>query len=204
MALYPEVIQIVVSESSSIKSVEELKGHTINVGPANSGNAITAIEFLEALNITKNDCTMINLSYDEVIQAMEKNECEATIFIAGVPTKAVIELGKRIPIRILSIPLPTVLETVNKLPYLSGYHISNEVYELGQNISTIAVTALLITNKDLKEAIAYDLVKMIFDNLEYLKGRHDRAKDISIKNALKGLNEENLHPGAAKFFNENK
>ncbi len=204
MALYPEVIQIVVTSSSKIEKIEELKGHTINVGPANSGNAITAVELLKALDINENEYNLVNMSYDEVIQAMEKDECDATIIIAGVPTKAIVELSRRKPIKILNVPFQTVMETVKKLPYLSGYHISNEVYGFGGSVSTIAVTALLVSNDSLKDEIAYDLISMIFNNLDYIRNIHDRAKDISMKNALKGIKESNLHSGSVKYFNENK
>ena len=205
MALYPEVIQIVVaSETSNIYKIEDLKGHRVNVGPANSGNALTAIELLETMNISSNDYTMINMSYDEVIQAMEKNECDATIIIAGVPTKAIIELKKRIPIRILSIDLQTIIGTTSKLSYLSSFTLSDDIYGVGKSINTFAVMALLISNKDLKNDLAYNLVKMIFENIDYLKIIHERARDISIKNALKGLNKMYLHDGAAKYLEELK
>ena len=103
MALYPEVIQIVVSEKSDIKTIADLKNHRINVGAVNSGNALTAVEFLNELNIKENEYTKINMSYDEAIQAMEKDECDATIIIAGIPTKVVSELKKRIAVRIIEV-----------------------------------------------------------------------------------------------------
>lgn len=205
MALYPEVIQIVVPASSPAKTVSDLKNCRINVGPSNSGNALTAVELLTTLDLPESDYTKVNLSYDEAIQAMEKSECDATIIIAGVPTKAVIELKKRIPVRIIDISLQTVVQTVNKLPYLSAFTISDDVYGIDdKSISTVAVMALLIANKDLKDEMAYDLTKMIFENIDYLKLIHERARDLSIKNALRGIKSENLHPGSAKYLNEAK
>lgn len=203
MALYPEVIQIVVaSDTSGIQKIEDLKGHIINVGPANSGNALTAIELLETLNIHKDDYKMVNMSYDEAIQAMEKQECDATIIIAGVPTKAVIEMKKRIPIRILNIEHQTTLDVTGKLTYLVSFPLSDDIYGLGKSVNTFTVMALLISNSDLKEDLGYDLLKMIFENIEYLKVIHERARDISIENALRSFNMNYLHNGAAKFFNE--
>ncbi len=202
MALYPEVIQFIVPEKSDIKTIEDLKGHRINIGPERSGNALTAIEVLKALNISENDFTACNLSYDESIQAMEKEECDASVIIAGIPTKAIIEVHKRIRIRILEIPLQTVVETVNKLPYLSAFTISDDIYGDGKQTSTLAVMALLITDKKLADETAYELVKILFDNLEYLKLIHERARDISIKNAIRGVKQEYFHPGSLKYLSE--
>lgn len=204
MALYPEVIQIVVPESSDIKKISDLKNRRINVGAINSGNALTAVEFLSELNIKENEYIKINMSYDEAIQAMEKNECDATIIIAGIPTKVIIELKKRIPIRIIDIPLQTVAESIQKLPYLSAFTIADDIYGDSKQTSTLAVMALLVTNTDLKDDLAYDLLKMLFDNLDYLKIIHERARDLSIKNALRGIKKEYLHPGAEKYLNEAK
>ena len=202
MALYPEVIQFIVPEKSDIKTIEDLKGHRINIGPEKSGNALTAIEVLKALNISENDFTACNLSYDESIQAMEKEECDASVIIAGIPTKAIIEVHKRIKIRILEIPLPTVVDTVSKLPYLSAFTITDDIYGDGKQTSTLAVMALLITDKKLEDEKAYELVKILFDNLDYLKVIHERARDISIKNSLRGVNLEYTHPGSLKFLKE--
>lgn len=202
MALYPEVIQFVVPHKSDIKTINDLKGHRINIGPEGSGNALTAIEVLKALNINENDFTVCNLSYDESIQAMEKEECDATIVIAGIPTKAITEVDKRIKIRILEIPLQTVVETVNKLPYLSAFTISDDVYGDGKQTSTLAVMAMLITDKNLEDEKAYGLVKILFDNLEYLRLIHERARDISVKNAVRGVKQEYFHPGSLKFLKE--
>ena len=204
MALYPEVIQIVVSEKSDIKTLADLKNHRINVGAVNSGNALTAVEFLNELNIKENEYIKMNMSYDEAIQAMEKDECDATIIIAGIPTKVVSELKKRIAVRIIDIPLQTVAEAIQKLPYLSAFTIADDIYGDNKQTSTLAVMALLVTNSDLKDELAYDLLKMLFDNLEYLKIIHERARDLSIKNALRGIKKEYLHPGAEKFLNEAK
>ena len=204
MALYPEVIQIVVAESSDIKALADLKNHRINVGAINSGNAVTAVEFLNALGIKEEDYTKVNMSYDEAIQAMEKNECDATIIIAGIPTKVLIELKKRIPIRIIDIPLQTVAEIIQKLPYLSAFTIADDIYGENKNTSTLAVMALLVSNTDLKDELAYDLLKILFDNLDYLRIIHERARDLSIKNALRGIKKENLHEGAKNYLFEAK
>jgi TRAP transporter TAXI family solute receptor len=204
MALYPEVIQIVVAESSDIKTLNDLKNHRINVGAVNSGNAVTAVEFLNALNIKEEDYIKVNMSYDEAIQAMEKNECDATIIIAGIPTKVLIEMKKRIPIRIIDIPLQTVAETIQKLPYLSAFTIADDIYGANKNTSTLAVMALLISNTDLKDELAYDLLQILFNNLDYLRIIHERARDLSIKNALRGVKKENLHKGAEKYLLEAK
>ena len=201
MSLYSEVIQIVVPEASDIKSLFDLKGHKINVGPANSGNALTTKEVLTAMGIPESDYTKIYLSYDEAIQAMEKSECDATIIISGVPTKAIIELKKRIPIKVLGIPREVTFKTVGKLPYLTQYTIPDNIY--GENISTVAVSALLVTNNKLKDNIAYDLLSMLFENQEYLRQIHERANDISPKNAVKGLDLKYLHQGAKKYYQEN-
>lgn len=202
-ALYPEVIQIVVaSETTNINNINDLKGHSINVGPANSGNALTAIELLKTLGLNENDYQMINISYDEVIQAMEKNECDASIFIAGVPTKAVLELKKRLPIKILNIDDKTISSVTHNFKYLTSYTLYSDIYGIGDRINTFAVMALLITNNDLKDELAYDLTKIIFENIEYLKIIHERAKDISIENAKKGIKTDYLHTGVLKYLNQ--
>ena len=111
-------------------------------------------------------------------------------------------MKKRIPIRILNIEPQIALDVTGKLTYLVSFPLSDDIYGLGKSVNTFTVMALLISNSDLKEDLGYDLLKMIFENIEYLKVIHERARDISIENALRSFNMNYLHNGAAKFFNE--
>ena len=59
----------------------------------------------------------------------------------------------------------------------------------------------LVTRKGVSDHVAYDMTKILFDNLKTLEASHKAAAQITLANALKGMPIP-LHPGAEKFYKE--
>ena len=55
MTLYPETIQIVARKDANIKSVKDLKGKRVSIGPLGSGTTENAKQILEAWGMTVDD-----------------------------------------------------------------------------------------------------------------------------------------------------
>lgn len=205
MALYPEVIQVVVVADSDIKSIEQLRNRKVIVGAPGSGNVLTSFEILSACGIKADEFEPVYISYDEAIQAMERREYDAAIIIAGIPTRMVSELQRRIKTRILSFSPQEVASLTSALPYLSPLAIPAATYvEQTGAIDTIALTAMLISNTRLSDDLAYSLSKTLFDNLDYLQKIHERARDISIDTFMNGVPEGYLHSGSQRFYQARK
>lgn len=64
-SLYPETVQLVTTEKSGIKSVEDLKGKSVSVGAPGSGVYINAMQILEIYGLKGDDIKAQNLSFDE-------------------------------------------------------------------------------------------------------------------------------------------
>jgi TRAP-type uncharacterized transport system substrate-binding protein len=71
-----------------------------------------------------------------------------------------------------------------------------------EDISTIAVPATLQCRADLSDEFVYNFLDTLFKNLPQIAAAHARGGDLSLKNALNGLDVDNLHPGAVKFYKE--
>lgn len=203
MALYPEVVQIVVAADSDIVNLAQLRGRRVIVGPPGSGNALTAVELLAACGIGPADFTPAYISYDDMIQAMERRENDAAIVIAGIPTMTISELQKRLPLRIISFSSAEIASLTKALPYLSGLSLPEATYKTGSgNLETLALMAMLVCDAHLSEDLAYRLCRDMYSHLDYLKKIHERARDITPENFMKGVPPGSLHPGAARFYGE--
>jgi len=205
MSLYPEVVQLVVSADSDIDKITDLRGRKVIVGAPGSGNAITSLELLAVFGVSATDFEPIYLSYDEAIQALERRKYDAAIVIAGIPTKMISELQRRIPVKILSLSDSETASLTAALPYLSALNLPANTYE-GQSkkIQTVALMATLIASSRLSDEVAESLCRGIFDNLEYLKTIHERARDVSIETIMNGVPENYVHPGALRFYKNRK
>ena len=67
-------------------------------------------------------------------------------------------------------------------------------------MNTVAVMAMLVVTDDMEEEMAYNITKAIYDNIDYLKDAHKAGEMITKEGHLEYAID--LHPGAAKYFEE--
>jgi hypothetical protein len=203
LSLYPEAVQIIVPAESDITTVEQLRGRKVILGAKGSGNLKTALSFLSVYGMQETDFTPGYLSYDAAITAIENREYDAFFLVAGLPTKVLTELSDRTEVRILTFSPKDLQKICEKLTFLSPVVIPAKTYRnQKEKIETIALRALLVTTDNLPEKIAWQLLDVIFSNLDYLKRMHPRAGDISWESYLNAIPESQLHPGSARFYQE--
>ncbi|NIY97042.1 TAXI family TRAP transporter solute-binding subunit, partial [Salipiger sp. HF18] len=69
------------------------------------------------------------------------------------------------------------------------------------DIPTLAITNILVTNSDVSDELAYEMTKLLFENLDHMKAAHAAAGAIDIQNAVKN-SPIPLHPGAEQYYRE--
>ncbi len=70
-----------------------------------------------------------------------------------------------------------------------------------RDISTVGVTATLVTRADVPEDIVYALVKVVFDNFDKLIRSHPALEVITKEGMLKGQTAP-YHKGAVRYYKE--
>ncbi|WP_335869917.1 TAXI family TRAP transporter solute-binding subunit [Bacillus sp. 2205SS5-2] len=198
--LYPETIQIVTTKDSGIMSVEDLKGKVISVGEAGSGTRLNAEQILEVHGMTFDDITVRDLSFGDSTTGIQDGTIDAAFITSGTPTGAVEGLAATEDITVVSISEDMISSLIDKYPYYAQDSIPGGTYsKLDEEITTVAVRAMLVTREDLPEDVVYDLTKAIFENTDQIT--HAKGKVIKAETALEGMGIE-LHPGAKKYFDE--
>ena len=66
---------------------------------------------------------------------------------------------------------------------------------------TYAVKATVVASSDASEQMVYDVVKLVFENLDELKQTHAAFRILTPKDMLEGLSAP-LHPGAERYYKE--
>ena len=68
-------------------------------------------------------------------------------------------------------------------------------------VPTATITNIFVTQSGVTDDLAYQMTKLLFDNLDRLATAHSAAKAISLEKAAKNLPLP-LHPGAVRFYQE--
>lgn len=201
--LYPELVQIIATEDSGIKTVDDLKGKKVAIGAPGSGVEANARQVLAVHGMTYNDLAKADyLSFNEAADQLKNKQIDAAFITAGIPTSAVTEVGQTSKIVVVPIASDKIAKLNEEYPFYTEVVIPANTYN-GQttDITTAAVMAMLVVSDKLDDDLAYDLTKQMFEQRQVIIDTHSRGNDINIETALKGMPIE-LHPGAKRYYDE--
>lgn len=199
-ALYNETVQLVTC-NPEIKSMEDLRGKNVSIGAAGSGVYFNAMDFLAAYDMTEADIVPQYLSFGDSAEALKDGKIDAAFVVAGAPTTAVVDLCTTKGAYLVGVDE----EHIAKLKEMNGAYtectIPAGTYEgIDEDITTVAVKAIVIANDDVTEEEAYTIVSTIFENTEAITAAHAKGAELNLEYASEcGLP---YHAGAAKYFAE--
>jgi hypothetical protein len=200
-ALYPNYIQIVASAESGIKSLADLKGKRISVGAPKSGTELNARAVFKAAGLTYNDFSKVEyLAFAESVDLMKNRQLDATLQSAGLGVSSIRDLAASVDIVVVPIPADTVA-AIGDPAYVAGTIPAGTYSKQDVDVPTAAIINILVTHSDVSDDLAYQMTKLMYDNLDALQAAHAAAKGIKLENALASMPIP-LHPGAEKFYKE--
>lgn len=199
-ALYNETVQLITC-NPEYKSMDDLRGKNVSIGVAGSGVYFNAMDFLAAYGMTEADINPQYLSFGDSAEALKDGKIDAAFVVAGAPTTAVVDLCATKGGYLIGVDA----EHIAALKELNGAYtecvIPAGTYEgIDEDITTVAVKAIIIANGDVTEDEAYTIVSTIFENAEAIAASHAKGAELDLAYASEcGLP---YHAGAAKYFTE--
>ncbi|WP_269468122.1 TAXI family TRAP transporter solute-binding subunit [Devosia ureilytica] len=199
-AIYPNYVQIVASAESGIETLEDLKGKSISVGAPASGTELNARAIFAAAGMSYDDLGKVEfLPYAESAELIKNRQLDATLQSSGLGVAFIKDLSATMDITIVSIPA----ETVNSIgaPYIASVIPAGTYDGQDADVPTAAIGNILVTHAGVSDETAYQMTKLIFENLDRLKAAHAAANGIDPATATQGLSIP-LHPGAERYYQE--
>src|SRR5215469_13866770 len=104
-AIYRNYIQLVVSESSGVKTLLDLKGKRVSVGPKQSGTELNARAIFAAAGLSYADFGRTDyLPFGQSAKMIEKGELDATLQSAGLGVDSIRYLSTAVSVNLVEIP----------------------------------------------------------------------------------------------------
>ncbi len=205
--LYPEDLHLVLPKGASIKDLGDLKGKRVGIAQAGSGTQVAVLQMLEAWGITRDDIEEAELNNAQSAERLADGQLDAYFYAAGWPVSAMVQLASTKGMELHSFTDDDLKKINGIIPAYIPSQIPGEVYEgVSYEVSTPAVSALLVMSSDLEEELVYGITKALWnDNTrKLLDNGHAKGKQITLDSALDGIAELGvpLHPGAEKFYRE--
>lgn len=199
-AIYPNYIQIVATSESGIKTLADLKGKSLSVGAPKSGTELNSRAILKAAGMDYKDLGKVEyLPFAESVDLMKNRQLAATLQSAGLGVASLKDLSNSSAITVVAVPK----ETVDKIgpPFIAATIPAKTYTGQEQDVPTAAVVNYLVTSTAVSDDLAYQMTKLIYDNLPELASSHAAGREIKLETAATG-SPVPLHPGAIKYFKE--
>lgn len=202
IGLAPGTVQYTVMEESGIKSIADLKGKRVAVGPQGNSSGLLFVKVLEFYGMKASDVTMSFLSFSDGVNELLDGHVDMAIVQAGLPAPGLQEAfaGPK-KIAIMSFPVEDRDRFLTEHPYYIPMDITPKHYEqLSENVITFATSNMVMVREDVPEQKVYEITAAVFDHLEEFYKAHPTIRNVTLEDGAK--TPIPLHPGAARYFTE--
>lgn len=204
MTLAPNVGLFVTTKTSDIKSIADLKGKRVVVGPAGAGFEYFLEPVLEEHGVTYDDFSPLNAIYFEAADMLTNGSADAAFMGGAHPIPAVTQASVTLDIFFIPFEQIAIDSLVEKYPFFNKRTIPAEEYEkiLTEPFDSLNVGSMhLITAESVDEDTVYNFTKSLYNNRAEVVQAHKAGRAINEKNVVINVGTP-FHPGAIRFYKE--
>ena len=203
--LYTNRMQVVTTEASGIKTMEDLKGKRISTGAPGSATEVMALRLIEAVGLDrdKDFRARERLSPAESTNAIKDGKLDAYFFVSGVPTSAVTDLAASPGV---NIHLVDHAQYVGKIVEKYGPVYFPEVIAAGTypgqktDNQQMSVGNIIAVRENMPGELATRILEVIWKGREELAQVHAEARNFTLENQKTAAAGVPWHPAAEAFW----
>ena len=200
LPMYSTPFQMYALKKSGIKTIRDLNGKSVGVGPTGGTPATYWPKILEAAGVKPS--RIAYASSADLGSQLKDGMLDANGASPGLPWTLINETETTHEINILHIPRAEAGKFIAKYPLFmqdvipKGTYKSNKDYD----VETVYIWNFIAVHKDTASDFVYEVVKKTFENVNLLIAVHASAKEVKPENIVHSPTP--LHPGAVKYYIE--
>jgi TRAP transporter TAXI family solute receptor len=201
--LYGEDIHLLAAKNANIKSVADLKGKRVSLSSEGSGTINTARAILAAYRLPERAIVANYDSGERATDLLQSGKLDAMFYVGGTPASLIEQLLDEGVAVLVPINGDARTRLLRAQPHLYAHTIPQGTYSGAEDVETVAVDAVWITDASQPDALIYGVAKSLFNpaNRTTLGAERVGAHFMELDSAAKGTTAP-LHPGAARYFME--
>ena len=199
---YQESLAVIVREDSGINGMEDFPGTRINIGPNGSGSNTTMKVLLGMRGWKPSIFKQITtLEPREEAKSFCLGKVDIFTYVIGHPSALVKTILEKCPARFVGITGPVVDELVRRYPYYVRARIPAAAYpDLNHDVPSIGMYATVMTTTRLEDAVAYQVMKAVFEQLTAIRKTHDVFRFMTPVDMITGPLTAPFHDGAQRYL----
>ena len=200
--LAPNVGVFVTTASSGIKTIADLKGKRVVLGPAGAGFDYFLKPLLEAHGVSYDDLTVLTGNYFSAGDQIADGKADAAFMGGAIPIPAVTQLCSSQDVVFVKLD-DEAPEKLKRYPFYFAVPVKAGAYsDLEEDLTGINVGNMhLITHANVDEDLVYNFTKLLYENRADVAEKHPAAKALNPKNAIRDTGTP-FHPGAINYYRE--
>ncbi|MFC6486365.1 TAXI family TRAP transporter solute-binding subunit [Nitratireductor sp. GCM10026969] len=192
-----------VRADSDIHSLEDIKGHAININTPSSFTYGLNLELLKAAGLSSDDFKAGTVSTGQVFDEIQNGVFDGGLHVFQLGLANAQQLSATVPMRYVGFD-QKVIDKLNEAYHglLVPFEIPAETYK-GQSepVQTFGLAQVIFTDADADEEMIYEFTKAFWENLEALKESNSSFRGLTVEIGSR-QNTVPMHPGAVRYFEE--
>ncbi|MUK89046.1 TAXI family TRAP transporter solute-binding subunit [Ornithinibacillus sp. L9] len=176
--------------------------NNVAIGPAGSAtNTISKLIF-DAYELEEGDYNTFEEGFGDAAEGVQDGNINISVGILGLPASSIESLQASAgDVKMISLSD----EAISYIEENSAYRemtIPADSYDfLEEDVKTVTAYAILMGNTNtISEELGYELAKAMIENSNEIS--HAQGAQMTLDNALNGLEDLPIHPGAARYYEE--
>ena len=203
MTLAPNVALFITPQSSGVKTLSDLKGKRVVVGPAGAGFEYFLQPILGAHDVSYEDFTPLHNTQAGAVDMLADGSAAAAFLGGAVPTASITRASASQNIFFIPFVDTAKQELFENYPFFNAVVIPSGTYRgqdepfHGMNVGAMH----LITATNLDAETVYQFTKTLYEQRAEVVKIHPAGKAINPKNIIKDTGTP-FHPGAIRYYKE--
>ncbi|WP_068298054.1 TAXI family TRAP transporter solute-binding subunit [Pararhodobacter sp. CCB-MM2] len=192
-----------VRADSGITSLDEIRGHAININTPSSFTYGLNIALLEAAGLTTEDFEAGTVSTGQVFDEIRNGVFDGGLHVYQVGLANAQQLSSTVDVNYIGFD-DDLIARLNEAYYdlLVPFEVPAETYR-GQDepVNTFGLAQVIFTDADADEEMIYQFTKAFWENLQALSESNTSFQGLTLELGAR-QNTVPMHPGALRYFTE--
>jgi TRAP transporter TAXI family solute receptor len=203
MTLAPNVALFITPHGSGIRSIADMRGKRVVLGPAGAGFDFFLRPLLEAHGVSYDELTALHNTQAGAVDMLADGSAAAAFLGGAVPTASITQASSAQDIFFIPYETDAIEKVTGEYLFFNRGTIPAGTYR-GQDVEFAGLdvgSMHLITSADRSDDVIYELTKTIYENREKVIAKHAAGRAINPRNVVRDTGTE-FHPGAVRYYRE--
>lgn len=204
LKMFPEYLTVLARPGAGIEQFSDIRHKRISVGKPGTSQRSTMNALMRGHGWGLQDFAMaLSLGAAEQASALCDDKIDVMIYTVGHPSGATKEATRDCGGQLVAMDDKSAAELTTNNPHYVPMVIRAGVYPANQqDVPTVGVNATFFANAELPDAVAYAMVKSLFEQFEQFRAMHPAFATLQPQKMVQGPFPAPLHPGAERYFRE--